>query len=659
MAGTHRTFASYLLFKEVLADPLGHLYRAGEFDADGIRRTAWLRLFDRRQVPSDDVIASFDAAREIASLVKSANVAAGIDCVAEDGIPAMACDYLASQPLSLVFQRVAEEQFPIPADNALLIVEKIALALTAVLTVEIDGARVSHGFLHPALIFVTNDGEGLVSGFGLGEALLALIDDESSKDLIHPYLAPEVLLTRSASRHGDVYSLGAILFHLLTGSALPTAPENRPEALSDAHLAYENAALPDDIKALLARALAHRPEERFSSAPDFKKELDRLLYGGAYSPTTFNLALFMDRLFRTEIEIEEKERAEEEAVDVQPYLAPAIEPEPEPLTRTGSAAVAGDRSRKPLWIGGVAAAAVIAAVAVTVFLMSRGPSEPPVPPTPTAAEIAAQRRAQDEKMRELAQNLVAEMMAEKEEEIRQELRDRQAKIEELQKKLRDSERRAAQGQATNEDQRRREELQQQIAAEEEAQRQREAELEAERQRATEEAQRQAAAGRTATAVAEEEALLTAAATPAPIETPTKAPQPTPAPPPPTVAAEVAAAAEGDENVVVDLSELDSLPVVIKEQEVAWTREARFSERRGVVIVQATVAADGTVEDVKILRADDPDFGIPEAVVAAVREYRFKPGTRNGVPVRTHATVTKAYKFVVRKQSRPGSGPASG
>jgi len=338
MARAFKVFASYLQFKEVLDDPLGHLYRAGKFDAGGVKRTVWLRVFDRSQVPAGDVIAAFDRVNSIASILQSANVAAGVDCVTDDGTPAVACDFVSSQPLSTVFQRVADEQFPVPVDNALLIVEKIALAVSGALTVEVDGGRVVHGFLHPGLIFVTNDGEGIVSGFGFGDQLLTLIDDDSSIQLVHPYLAPEVLLTRTASRHGDVYSLGAILFHLLCGSALPAHPEKRLQAVAGASLTYENEPLPADIKALLLRALADRPEDRFSSAPDFKKELARLLYGGAYSPTTFNLALFMDRLFRSEIEIEEKDRAEETAVDVTPYLAPIVEPTPESLI-CGSASV--------------------------------------------------------------------------------------------------------------------------------------------------------------------------------------------------------------------------------------------------------------------------------------------------------------------------------
>jgi TonB family protein len=635
MAETYSVFGSYLRFKEVLSDPLGHLYRAGEFDATGVQRAAWLRVFDRPLTKSSELEGSFERALAIADAVKSANVPSGVDCLIEENTAAIAIDYAASQPLSLVLERVAKEQFPVPVDNALLIVEKIALALSATLTVEIEGGRVVHGFLHPSLIYVTNDGEAIVSGFGFGEQLLPLIDDPNSAAFIHPYVAPEILHSRAASARGDVYSAGAILFHLLTGSTLPAAPEERTRAIEDATLAYDEEPVPGDIKRLLQRALAHHPEERFSSSADFKKELDRLLYGGAYSPTTFNLALFMDRLFRPEIETEEAAVARELAVDVSPYFAPVVTPEqlvevempdaPSPL-----------KGREP-WIGvGVVGVAVIAVILwLTVF---RGPSLPPPPPTPTAEEVAAQRQEQEEKMRELAAGLVAEMMAQKEEEIREELLARQAKIDELQRRLAASERRAAQGQMSGEDVRRREELQRQIAAEEEAQRQREAELEAERLQAAEETRLQAVAQQTASAAAQ--ATATPLPPPAPAMAPTVAPTAVPTLPP-TVTPQV------KENAFVDPSEVDSPPAIVKEVPVVWPRAAIYSRRKGVVVLQVIINAGGTVEDVTVTRADHEGFGIPQAVQEAVRKYRFRPGTKNGVRIKTHYSIVARYDFTNR------------
>ena len=632
MADSYRVFASYLLFAQVLEDPLGHLYRAGEFGKGGVRRTVWLRIFDGPSATVADIRSVFDRARRVSEAVQSTNVARGVSCLESDGVPALVCDHIASQPLGLVLNRVETERFPIPVDNALLIMEKISLALSAGLSVEIEGGRVLHGFLHPGLIFVTYDGECVVSGFGLGEELLALADDDATAEGVRPYLAPEVLESRTPSRRGDVYSLGAILFELLSGNALPVGPEARAEAIANARMGYDEEAVPDDIKALLSRSLAARPQDRFSSASDFKKELDRLLYGGAYSPTTFNLALFMDRLFRSEMEAEDLALAAEREIDVTPYLAPVTMPEAEPIVFDEDEAPKPDR--KAVMIGGGAVAAV--AVAATLwFAFGRGPSTPPPPPTPTADEIAAQRQAQEDKMRELAQSLVQEMMAEKEAEIRTELTDRQAKIEDLQKRLVESERRAKQGELTNAEKQQRADLQRQIAAEEEAQKQREAELEAERVRAEEEARQQAVVQQTATAIAIEEAAQAATL-------------PTPTPPPPPTATAVPTVQVIELNTFVDPSETDRLPVVIRKHPVDWPPPAQRSRRQGVIIMQATVNADGLVEEVKILRADEDGFGIPEAAVAAARNYRFKPGTKDGVRIKTYATITESYRFVATR-----------
>ena len=199
------------------------------------------------------------------------------------------------------------------------------------------------------------------------------------------------------------------------------------------------------------------------------------------------------------------------------------------------------------------------------------------------------------------------------------------------------------------------EAQRQIAAEEEAQRKREAELEEERQRAEEDARQQAGTQQaaTATAVAEEEALLATAAKTGALTPPPAANELEPTVAPvvePTFTPGVAAVVV-KENSFVDPWEVDSLPVVLKESQVAWSRSALYSRRKGVVVVQATVDADGRVEAVKVLRADHNGFGIPQSVVEAVRMYHFKPGTKDGVPIKQIVRRLGHSRGLVRKVIR--------
>ena len=81
--------------------------------------------------------------------------------------------------------------------------------------------------------------------------------------------------------------------------------------------------------------------------------------------------------------------------------------------------------------------------------------------------------------------------------------------------------------------------------------------------------------------------------------------------------------------------------------MTWPRAALHSQRRGVIILRATVNAKGAVEELEVLRADHEGFGIPQAVKDAVMKYRFKPASKDGVLVTTHVTVTKPYRFVAR------------
>lgn len=652
----YRTFDSYVLFKEIHQDELGHLYRAGEIGPNGFGGFRWLRVLDGEAVNPTALREALPDAARIAEFLKSANTAAQPRYIEGDEAPGIAWDHVAAQPLNLIFEKVHSEGFPVPVDNALLIMEKISMALCAGLTIDFGGKPVVHGFLLPSLVQVSNDGEAVVAGFGLGDQMLSALDVASVAGAVKPYLAPEVIVTRQTGRRGDVYSLGAILYHLLTGKPLPEDPDVRTGCVEQAELSLEDEPVPDDIKAFLSRTLAAKPEDRFSSAADFKKELDKLLYGGAYSPTTFNLALFMDRLFRAEIETEERERAEEKKIDVTPYLTQEAEPEIEPEA-PGTPARPSSGPGKGLWIG-IGAGAVIAAIAVgvVVMMMSRQPAAPLVPPTPTAEEIAAQRQADEELYQRILQEELAKQKEEMEDRLLTEIKSRQERIEQLQQRMLNMERQAQTGRESAEERKAREAVERELKAAEEAQRQQETELKELPKRAEEEA-RKVAAG----AVSQQEETEGASKPALTVQNqPTKAPatqvrptaqvqRPTPTAvprprPTPTRAAQPQRPVAGRSNRFVAPEEVDALPEVTKRVTPPWSRSAIRSDRKGVVIVSAVVNTAGKAEEIELIRADTLRFGIPEAAMAAVREYTFKPATKNGVNVKTRATVAVVFDF---------------
>jgi TonB family protein len=76
------------------------------------------------------------------------------------------------------------------------------------------------------------------------------------------------------------------------------------------------------------------------------------------------------------------------------------------------------------------------------------------------------------------------------------------------------------------------------------------------------------------------------------------------------------------------------PDVIYEKRPEYTSEAMRAKVQGTVEVQAVVNEDGSVSQVKIVRSLDDRFGLDQEAIKAVRQWRFRPGTRYGktVPV---------------------------
>jgi TonB family protein len=642
MAAAYSTFGNFLLLRRRSQDGLGTLWRAGEMERTGFKRIVWLRRFDQGGLNRAALIAEAASANQLAQTLRATNVVRNAVHGSEGGVPYIAWDYAPAQPLDQLLARVVQEEFPVAIDNALLIVEKITAGLAAASAIEVQGEPLIHGFLVPQLVVVGNDGEALVAGFGMSRGLRANLDRIAVKKLTAPYLAPEVLEDGLASRRSDVYSLGAILYQLLTGAALPAEVAARASALERPQLAFDEGSVPEDVKAILHKALAVRPDDRYRSASEFKREMERLLYGGAYSPTTFNLALFMDRLYRAEIEEEDRELDRERALDVGPYYqTPKTEvPQPPPPV-----AVAEKPSRALLY---AAVGGAVVLLSVIAYLLISRPSSPPM----------VDQEAQKRMLQELVNTQVAQALKEKEDQLRKELEAEKARTADLRQQL-EKQRQGAGGVrpgATEEQQR----LQKELAAREAEQKRKEEELASVRQQQQAELVR-ASGPRiqpTVSAAAPPPVAVTATNpvathTAIPVATPTGAPIPAMAVPAVATPARNVPVEPGPETSVhegdlVDAAEVDVPPQTLVETKVELPLALARTPLSGYVILDVLVNEKGGVDDVKMVHAFAPPApAVDRACIEAVKKNRYKPAMKGGKAVKTWMTVRMVFTPATR------------
>jgi TonB family protein len=90
----------------------------------------------------------------------------------------------------------------------------------------------------------------------------------------------------------------------------------------------------------------------------------------------------------------------------------------------------------------------------------------------------------------------------------------------------------------------------------------------------------------------------------------------------------------------------TLPKVISEVKPRYTPEAMQAKIEGTVIMTAVVRTDGTPGDIEITKSLDTEYGVDKQAVAALSQWRFEPGRKDGKPVPVRVTIE--MRFTLRK-----------
>jgi len=86
----------------------------------------------------------------------------------------------------------------------------------------------------------------------------------------------------------------------------------------------------------------------------------------------------------------------------------------------------------------------------------------------------------------------------------------------------------------------------------------------------------------------------------------------------------------------------TMPQVVKEVRPGYTNAAMAQRIEGTVLLEAVVEQDGKVGAVTVVQSLDSEYGLDEAAVAALKQWEFKPGTREGKPVAVQIAVQIAF-----------------
>jgi TonB family protein len=86
------------------------------------------------------------------------------------------------------------------------------------------------------------------------------------------------------------------------------------------------------------------------------------------------------------------------------------------------------------------------------------------------------------------------------------------------------------------------------------------------------------------------------------------------------------------------------PQLIFQTRPQYTSDAMRAKIQGVALPSAVVAPDGTARNIRVVRSLDASFGLDQEAIACVRQWKFRPGTRQGKPVAVAVTIEVAFNL---------------
>lgn len=277
-ANAPETWGHLEILKKVGEGSFGEVYRARDPQLDRVVALKLLR----------GATASVEEGKLLAR-VRHPNVATVYGADLREGRVGLWMEFLEGRTLS----ELLREQGTFGAREAALLVADLCRALAAV-----HARGILHRDIKAQNVMRETGGRIVLMDFGIGRDLRSEILPETSLSGTPLYMAPEVLEGEGASVRSDLYSLGVLLYHLVTGS-FPV----RGQSLDDLRRAHQRGEaallrdirpdLPEEFVRIVERALERDPGRRFASAGALEQALTGWLHAEKSSPV--RQALFRHR----------------------------------------------------------------------------------------------------------------------------------------------------------------------------------------------------------------------------------------------------------------------------------------------------------------------------------------------------------------------------
>ena len=329
-------FGKYSLLQRINVGGMAEIFRAKAFGVEGFERLIAVKRILPNIAEDEEFIKMFVDEAKIAVQLNHANIAQIFELgkVAESYF--ISLEYIHGKDLRAVFERCQGQEAEVSIPQACFLIMKICEGLDYCHNKR-DAAGRELGLVHrdvsPQNVICSYEGEIKLVDFGIAKA-----SGKGSKTQAgilkgkFGYMSPEQVRGLPLDRRSDIFSVGIVLYELLTGERLFQSESDFAtlEKVRNVEIlppSTYNRRIGSELEQIVLRALAKDFDERYQNAIDLHDDLQAYMYTSGEFYSRKDLAAWMKRNFAREIEEEDRQIEAERNLPAE-NPASAVQPVP-------------------------------------------------------------------------------------------------------------------------------------------------------------------------------------------------------------------------------------------------------------------------------------------------------------------------------------------
>lgn len=304
-------FGRYYLLRHIATGGMAEIYLAKQIGLEGFEKLLVIKKILNQYAENDEFITMFLDEARLAAKLDQPNIVQIYDLGKQNTSYYIAMEYIPGEDLRTIMKKMTKRGEILEFKHSLHMISCLCEALDYAHKKKDNTGKplnIIHRDVSPQNIMVSYSGNAKILDFGIAKATTQSTETEAGVlKGKYAYMSPEQAKGKKLDHRSDIFSIGILLFELLTNHRLFKA-KNQLDTLRK--LVYEeiptpqdfNPEVPDELNRITMKALDKDTETRYQTARELQNDIEEFLANAHMISSTTRTAEFMQDIFAEEID---------------------------------------------------------------------------------------------------------------------------------------------------------------------------------------------------------------------------------------------------------------------------------------------------------------------------------------------------------------------